>query len=152
MNDVKLHATLQKVLAREGQSLLQFVGESFPWTAFDEQALLAQVQKMIDDERRAAVALSNYMRRQRIPLPQHVPYPLHYTSWLFVSLDYLLPQLVEHQRKAVDDLKRDVETVQQPDARQPLENLLHVKQWHLTKLQEMAAQRSKAKHAAAAAS
>ncbi|MBL8797505.1 MAG: hypothetical protein JNM56_26635 [Planctomycetia bacterium] len=149
MTDAKLTATLQALLAREGRSLLQFMGDAFPWARFEEQEKLALLRKMIDDERDAAAALGAYLRRRRVPVLPLDPYPLSYSSLQFVALDYLLPQLVEQQRKGVEALQRDLAAIQQPDARQPLEHLLHVKQWHLTKLQELAA-KPKAEHAAAA--
>jgi hypothetical protein len=66
---------------------------------------------------------------------------------LFVSLDYLVPQLVAAERQAVMDLLRDLSEVNDDEARRQIQEILAMKQQHLHKLQELAGATAKAAHA-----
>ncbi|HXG12512.1 MAG TPA: hypothetical protein VNK04_22340 [Gemmataceae bacterium] len=139
MIDSRTAALLQDIVRRESRSLLQYVSEAFPWVTPEERAALAELQKMINEERRAAQALGQYLVRQRVPPPYLGPYPMEYTTINYVSLDHLLPVLVENQRQAIARLERDLAAVTDAGAREQVEKILAMKQRHLTTLEAMAA-------------
>jgi len=131
---------LQDILASESRSLLQFLLDAYPWARFDEQPVLDQLQQLRAEEQQAAVKLANFLQRHRFQLPLLGAYPQSYTSLLFVSLDYLQPQLLAHQRAAIARLEQALASLQDAAARQQIEALLVVKRRHLGKLEELAAQ------------
>ena len=55
----------------------------------------------------------------------------------FLSLEYLLPRLVESQCQAVADLDSDIAAVTDADAKGELEKLLAVKRLHLSELESL---------------
>jgi hypothetical protein len=146
-NNPAWQSVLQNILVRENRSLFQFVGEAFPWARSDEMVTLARLRQMIEEEQKAAIALTAFLRRQHIPLPYLGPYPSSYLSLLFVALDYLLPQLIEHHRQVIGQLENDLELIPQPEARKPVEALLALKRRNLRELEELAIRRPKAVHA-----
>lgn len=140
---------LQAILARENRSLLQFLEDAYPWTHQGGRPILERLQHMLADERQAAVQLAKFLQRKRIPLPPLGSYPNSFMSLPFVALDFLLPQLVVHQRAAIAQLEQDRQALEDAEARQQVELLLEVKQRHLKELEELATQATKAVKASA---
>jgi hypothetical protein len=62
-----------------------------------------------------------------------------FTSLGFVSLDYLLPRLVEYQRRAIATLERDVATLKDAEARGVVQRILDLKRDHLKQLETLVA-------------
>ena len=139
MIDVGGQAILQDILRRESRSLLQYVSEAFPWTTPAERATLASLQELIEEERREAAALGQFLVRQRIDLPQLGSYPLSFTTTNYVSLDHLLPMLVEHEQRALEELQADLPKLAGSDAQPVVRRILETKRRHLQTLQSMAA-------------
>jgi len=137
--DVGGQAILQDILRRESRSLLQYVSEAFPWTTPAERATLASLQELIEEERREAAALGQFLVRQRIDLPQLGSYPLSFTTTNYVSLDHLLPMLVEHEQRALEELQADLPKLAGSDAQPVVRRILETKRRHLQTLQSMAA-------------
>jgi hypothetical protein len=138
MNDTAWAAVVREILRRERRSLLQFVGEAYPWTRPDEHKALEQLRKVIAEEEQAAVRLTGFLQRRHIPVPYPGSYPFSYTSLFFVSLDFLLPPLLEEQRKTIAELETDLAKVGDAGARQQVQQLLDVKRRHLKTLEELA--------------
>jgi rubrerythrin len=139
VTDARTAAILQDVLRREGRSLLQYVSEAFPWATAEERAALAALQKLIDEERRAAAELGRFLTRRRVALPYLGAYPMEFTTTNYVSLDHLLPLLIGQQKKAVARLEQDLAALADADARTQLERLLTMKRQHLKELESLAA-------------
>jgi hypothetical protein len=138
VNTPPTSAVLQTILRREGRSLLQYIREAYPWAKVDEQPILADLQKLIDDESRSTAGLAAFLLRHHINLPYMGAYP-DFTCVNYVSLDFLLPRLVNEQRRAVAALEADLALLTEPDARQTVEKILEMKRRHLQKLEELAA-------------
>ncbi len=137
--DVPTATRLQSVLRRESRSFLQFVGEAYPWTTPKERAALEQLNRLIAYEREGLTALGRFLVRRHIDLPYLGTYPEHFTTMMFVSLDYLLPRLVDEQRQAVRLLEDDLAQVTDPEARCAMQQLLDRKRRHLPILEDLAA-------------
>lgn len=146
MTDGVWPSVLQKLLVRLRRSLLQFIDDAYPWMGPGDEELVKQLKKVIEEERDAALKLAGFLRRRRL-MPYLEPFPLSYTSLMFVSLDYLLPQLVEHERKELAQIGRDLHQVHNGEARHQIQEVLDLKQRHLKKLEELAAQAAKHAHA-----
>lgn len=138
MIDAPTYAALQDVIRREGRSLLQYVSEAPPWTLREARAALARVRTLIEHEHQAVGALVRLLTRHHLRPPYVGSYPAAFTAINDVSLDHLVPLLVEEQRRAIADLERDLATVTDPEARTLLEKILTTKQNHLRELEGLA--------------
>jgi len=140
--DASGQALLQDIVRRESRSLLQYVSEAFPWTTREERAALVTLQEMIEDERRNTAALGQFLVRRKIGVPYLGPYPDSFTSMNYVSLDYLLPRLVEYQHRAIRQLQADLRKLSDVDATEQVERILDAKRRHLQILERLAAEHS----------
>jgi hypothetical protein len=138
MLDAKAQTRLQQLLRRESRSFLQYVREAFPWITPEEKEALAQLHTLIEEERGAIAALAKFLMRHRILVPHLGPYPVAFTNLNFVTLDHLLPLLVDAQRRAIADLEHDLESFTDPECRQELQKILDVKRQHLKTLEALA--------------
>jgi hypothetical protein len=129
---------LQEMVRREGRSLLQYVADAFPWTSPGEQQTFAQIQQLVAEERAATKDLALVLVRGQHRVPYLGAYPMAFTTMNFVSLDYLLPLLVEAQRRAIDQLHRDAAAFTSSDARTTTEMMIAMKQRHLKMLEALA--------------
>jgi hypothetical protein len=137
--DPATEARLQDLLRRERRSLLEYVAGAYPWANRGKRDVWPQLRRVIDEERQALAAIAQFLTRQRVPLPPPGPFPEHFTSLNFVALDYLLPQLVEAQRRASAALEHDLARLPDGEAQRLVRELLAVKQRHLQTLEGLAA-------------
>lgn len=138
MIDAYSQKLLQDLLCRESRSVLTYVAEAYPWTTSTEEKSLADLQQLITDEREAVVCLGRFLVHRRIPLPYLPPYPAHFTTINFLALDFLLPRLIEHERRSIADLERDLAAIKDPVAHAEVEKLLTLKRRHLPRLEDLA--------------
>ena len=134
MIDAPTQALLQEVLRRESRSVLMYVAEAYPWAPADEQKALAELQRLIAEERQAVIDLGRFLVRNRVPLPYLGSYPDRFTTLNFLALEHILPRLAEHERQSIADLERDLHAVKDAAARAEVEKLLAVKCRHLAAL------------------
>jgi len=135
--DPRTRTLLQQTFRRESLSLLRYVGEAFPWTVAAGDAARRRVAEIVAEDRGATEALGRFLFRRRIPPSFSGAYPSGFTTMNFLSLEYLLPRLVDTQRKALAELESDAAAVTDIDAKTELEKLLAVKRLHLTELEAL---------------
>src|SRR5262249_34101012 len=128
--NAQTHALLQDVIRREGRSLLQYVSESFPWTTPEERAALAARDTLVREERDAAAALARFLVKRRLTPPYLGAYPMSFTTINYVSLDHLLPLLVEHQRRGITAVEQDVAQLDDREARAQVQSVLDMNRRH----------------------
>lgn len=94
---------LNDLLIDLGRSLLQYVGESWPWTGEEDVSERTALERIVAEQRETVLQLAGVLdqRKHRISYGQ---YPSVYTSLHYVALDYLLDQLVAQQRDLAADL------------------------------------------------
>jgi hypothetical protein len=139
--DARIQAVLQSALRRESLSLLRYASEAYPWTGVEERTAGAKLREVMDEDQEAVGGLVRFLAENKLMPPYLGSYPMAYTSLSFVSLDYLLPALVEAQRRHIAALARDVAAVGDPAARESLQHLLDTKRRHLSVLEGLAAAR-----------
>jgi hypothetical protein len=144
--DPHTQTLLQDILRRESRSVLMYVAEAYPWTTSTQTEALAALQQLIAEEREAVASLGRFLVRQHVPLPFLPSYPSHFTTINFLALDFILPRLLEHERRSLADFERGVPSLKDPAARTEVEKLLAVKRRHLPRLEELV----KSQHAAPA--
>jgi hypothetical protein len=143
MIDARTQALLQDIVRRTGRSMLQYVGEAYPWASEEERPLLAKLREIVEDEERTTEDLARFLRRRRVALPYLGAYPEAFSTINYVSLDYLLPRLLDYQRKAIAALERDLAQVHDTDIKSEVENLLGVNRRHLEALEQLIATHAK---------
>jgi hypothetical protein len=137
MIDAQSKRVLLDLVRRESRSLLQYVSESFPWITAQEQEFPARLQKLVHEERDGVAAMARDLTRLRISPAPLGPYPMTFTNINYMSLDHLLPLLIENQRRRITELETEIKPVSDPDSRRLSESYLDMKRRHLKALEEM---------------
>ena len=139
MIDAPTQALLQGILRRESLSLLQYIRDAFPWTSLEEQGAWPKLRHVVDEDAEGIAELGRFLARRRVPLPYVGMFPVDFTSINFVSLDYVLPRLLDEQRREAAALEADLARVADPEAHAQLQRLLDLKRRHLADLEGLAA-------------
>lgn len=137
MIDAHSQALLQDILRRESRSVLLYVDEAYPWTTATEQKSLADLRQLIAAERQALTSLGRFLLRQRIPLPFLSSFPSDFTTINFLAFDYVLPRLIDYERRSIAELERDLSALKDPAAHAEVEKLLALKRRHLPQLETL---------------
>jgi len=144
MIDARTQALLQDIVGRASRSMLQYAGESYPWTADGDAELLAKVQAVIAEEEEAVERLAAFLRKHRIGIPYLGSYPEKFTHLNYVTIDYLLPRLLDWQRSWVVILERDAGLIRDAETKAQVNCLVAVARRHLNELEKIAASHAKA--------
>lgn len=134
------NARLNDLLIDLLRSLIQYANEAWPWTA-DEAAVKAHgvIEEIGAEQRRSVQQIVNLLDERRHPVDFGV-YPDEYTSLHYVSLDYLLDQLLVNQRALVEECDRVARDCRHdPEAASLAESLHEREQKSLSRLQELRA-------------
>ena len=142
--DSRTAAVLQQAFRRESLSMLRYVGEAFPWTTAGGDAALRRLREIEAEDRAATADLGRFLFRRHIPPSYIGSFPGAFTTINFLSLEYLLPRLIESQRKAVADLEHDLAAATDADAQAEVEKLVAVKREHLSELEGLKVPRGEA--------
>ncbi len=138
MIDATSQAVLQDVFRRVGRSLLQYVGEAYPWVSAREQPVLDRLRALIDEDNESLAELARFLQRKHVPVPYLGAFPEAYTAVNYIALAHLLPMLVEDRRSAVVAMERDVREAADPDVRAHLQKVLALNREHLKALEALA--------------
>lgn len=141
MSNETLYATLNDLLIHLGRSLLQYVGECWPWSDRDAQKERAVIEELVQKQKRQTAELANYLHDVEWRIDPGT-YPTEYTDLHYVALDFLLTQLIQNQLALVEDAKR-VMLVCEPDpaAKQLVGEIQAVQQSIASDLQSLAESR-----------
>ena len=100
---------LNRVLRDLSSSFLQYVGECWPWTSVgsDGEQLRAAINTCVDRQRGSIATLADYLnpRQARVEFGK---YSSDFTDLHYVSLAFLLKQLVSNQSRIVESIDRQV--------------------------------------------
>jgi hypothetical protein len=131
-------AVVQGVLRRHGRSLMQYLREAFPYLPGNGDNRLARFQQLATEDLESQVSLTNFLLRKHLSPPYLGPYPDRFTTFNYVSFDFLLPQLLQAERAEIAHLVKDVHTVDDAEVRERLQKVLDMKRRHLAELEELA--------------
>jgi hypothetical protein len=137
MIDAASKCVLLDLVRRESRSLLQYVSESFPWITAGEEEALAKLPEMVREEQEGIATVARFLARNRIAPAPLGSYPMTFTNINYMSLDHLVPLLIENQRHRIAEIESAVAGMTDPESRRQAETYLAMKRRHLQKLEEM---------------
>lgn len=132
-----------RLLINVGRSFLQYVGECWPWTQVDAAAERDKINDLVARQQRQVAKLVELLVQRDGGAIDFGSYPTEYTDLHYVSLDYLLAQLIENEQLVVaeiDDSHRSA--ADDPEAAELLEQFLAEERCNLKALEELAAART----------
>lgn len=109
MSNANYHEALNELLINLGKSLLQYLGEAWPWTgesATEEQAILTQ---LVEEQKNDIQNLSEYLWNEHWPI-DFGTYPTEYTDLHYISLDFLIKQLEENSSNVLQAVRDTLQT------------------------------------------
>jgi hypothetical protein len=128
---------LNRLLAAFQYSLASYLGYARPWTHAGNVRLLEAVRLMTADHQAHARRIGRLILERRGRL-EHGRFPMRFTAYNDLALDYLARRLVEHERELIDEVARSVARLGgDPEARQLGEAILAVERQHLRTLTEL---------------
>jgi hypothetical protein len=79
--------------------------------------------------------LARYLQKHHVTIPPLPTYPERFTTMNFVSLDYLAPLLVEHERRRIRELEAQLIQVHDAHARLLIQEAIDLKRRHIAALE-----------------
>ncbi len=105
MSNASTYAALNELLINVGRSLLQYVGESWPWADADKGEAHRKVQDLVQRQKRQIRQLVELLYEGEWTI-DFGSYPTEYTDLHYVALDFLLDQMIHNQQALVEDARR----------------------------------------------
>jgi hypothetical protein len=135
--DARSLQVLQGVFRRETRSVLQYVGNAFPWTNTDRTTELDQLQEIIHEERDALARLGQFLYRNHVVPLVGTSYPVSLTTLNFVGLDLILKKLIAFQEQSLAVVETDLAAIKDAEVRRQLESFRDLKARHLEALRAL---------------
>lgn len=104
MSDATMLSALNDLLINVGRSLLQYVGECWPWNDANTQDERQTIERLVQEQKAQVARLAEFLQEAEWPI-DFGSYPTEYTDLHYVALDYLLDQLIQNQLALVEDAK-----------------------------------------------
>jgi len=96
---------LNKILALQQYSLANYLVDAHPWLHYGDEKLVQIVRAIAEDQQRYFEQLGRWIvDHDGTILPGH--YPLRFTAYNDVSLEYLWDRLIEDERHIVEQLEQ----------------------------------------------
>ena len=125
---------LTRLLHREQYSLANYLLDAPPWVPPGREHAWEEVRRIAEAQRANAVRIGRLLVC-RHGYAESGLFPVEFTRDNDVSLDYLVPRLVEHQQSLVADIERALgELGRDEEARRVVRTLLDAEREHLVRL------------------
>jgi hypothetical protein len=98
-------ALLNQLLIALHRSLLQYVGDAWPWVATTAEEEREKLLKLVGGQRRHTERLIELLIDRGWPI-DFGSYPTEYTDLHYVALGYLIKQLVASEQALIGDIER----------------------------------------------
>ncbi|MGE0607580.1 MAG: hypothetical protein AB7O62_10845 [Pirellulales bacterium] len=140
MNAAHSIAVLNRLLARLCRSLPQYLADGFPWHRPGDQRGPEVLQQIIADQQAMAGRVAEAVLDRR-GAPDSGEFPMDFTDTQFLSLDFLVRELIHYQQQDVAAIARCAsELIRDRAARELAEEALGQARAHLEALEELARQ------------
>lgn len=105
MSNAATYSALNQLLIDVGRSLLQYVGECWPWSGSKSQDAQRKIEDLVEIQQRQVGELAELLDDAEWTI-DYGTYPTEYTDLHYVALSFLLDQLIQNQRELVEESKR----------------------------------------------
>src|SRR5688500_12882559 len=140
MNAAQSIPVFNRLLATLCRSLPAYLADGFPWRAPGDDRGLALLKQIISDQQAMAVRLAEAILDRR-GAPDSGEFPMEFTDTQFLSLDFLVRELIHYQRQDVAAIERCVAALSADrPARELAQEALGQAKAHLDALEELARQ------------
>lgn len=137
MKTQRVFELLHRLYAVERFSLANYLRYSRPWTTRQSRALLDTVMLVADDQQAAADRIGALIVERGGYAPGG-SFPLRFTAYHDLSIDYLIGRVIDEQRRIVDELRSSARQLADDVAAQALvEEILGAETGHLQNLLEL---------------
>ncbi len=124
MPNVQHNAKVNQLLIDIGRSLLQYVGHCSSWSSRSDLALQAEFPTIVATQQQHVAELSELLMSRRWTI-DFGGFPARFTDLHFLSLKYLLKQIVINQKAVLAELDEASHTcVDDPEAAMLIEEIL----------------------------
>lgn len=129
-------ALIHGLIRKEARSLLQFVGEAFPWAGRAGEKDRASFLAIAKHEKNLLDDLSRWCQRNKLGAPALGSYPHEFMDSNFLAIDFLLPKIVDEQTRRLAELQWARLSI--PEAfRSSYQRYVEVKAKHLERLKKI---------------
>lgn len=104
-------AVLNRLFGKIYRSLLQYVGESWPWSPVEKESEEhAFLQGLLESQMEDVRQLADYLVAHRVPLSND-PYPIVFTDLQYLSLEHLVREVLADQQVLLGELEAGAKTL-----------------------------------------
>jgi hypothetical protein len=111
MSNPATYSALNQLLIDLARSLLQYVGECWPWSGSATQDAQRKIEELVEIQKQQVGELAELLDDAGWTIDKG-SYPTEYTDLHYVALSFLLDQLIQNQRELVDEAKRTLAACQ----------------------------------------
>ncbi len=131
-----LHLIQQQII-RDGRSLLQYVGEAFPYAPHRAEPAVHRLEALAKEQNAAVGRLIRFLQRHHATPPLLGSFPSDFTTANFVALAHLLPALQKDEQHGIAELERALATLPAGEVHDLLADYLQTKRRTLQILDEI---------------
>ena len=129
--------TLNALLNRLSHSMLQYMGEVWPWTAAADASRQSSFMSLVDKQRHASERLAGFLIERNSVLELQ-NYPFDGSMFHYCTLDFVMPRLIEDESRLLSDLKAASHAVgADKDAARLIDQLIAEEEQTLAKLKTL---------------
>lgn len=140
MTTARMINALNRLLAILYRSLPMYLADAFPWHRSDDEIGQATLRRIQEDQRQMAQRIAEAILDRRGPMDTG-EFPMEFTDTQFLSFDFLVQEMIRHQRQdiaAIEQCVRDL--ADDRAARELAEEALGAERAHLEALEELTSQ------------
>jgi hypothetical protein len=138
MPNASTFIALNQLLIDLGRSLLQYVGECWPWSGYETEETHRKIDELVAIQRQDVLQLGMLLDEAQWTIEKGT-YPTEYTDLHYVALSYLLDQLVLNQKAIVEEAQRaKAQCEGDPEARKLVSEIHSTQQRILAELEALA--------------
>jgi hypothetical protein len=128
---------IERQIVRDGRSLLQYVGEAFPYAPHRAEPAVQRLLAAAKEQSAAVGRLIRFLQRHHAIPPLLGSFPTEFTSINFVALVHVLPALLKDEQHGIAELEQTVVTLPAGEVHDLLGDYLETKRRTLAVLNEI---------------
>ncbi len=135
---------LNRLLQLHYRSLPMYLEYADPWHRHDDQEAVETLRHVASDHEATAQRIAQFIL-DRDGTVDPGEFPMEFTDLHDLDMQYLLPMVVESEKRTLEEMKQLAATLQDPEAKALAEEVLGVEQAHLEQLEQLLQRPAQAK-------